>query len=239
MKVTRKQLFKKLVPFFEGMGYTYFKDTISPACGLFAKKIDDNIYVCIGIDTSNLFENAFDCNYYMGQSLTYALLYEGIRDAYLRSWQLFSEGELNKYRSIGAFSEDFWWLSDDVNSIKSFKDAVQLTEPRFINNLGLRERIATNEEAKHQHDLTTKVRTLVQSGVPDFETKFVPEKEKDGIPLIWFTAAEYVQKDEGYFNKNTVFRLTADAYRQYVLDEVTKSSTSKEDNQGGQSWGRD
>jgi hypothetical protein len=235
MKVTRKQLFKKLVPFFEGMGYTYFKDTISPACGLFAKKIDDNIYVCIGIDTSNLFENAFDCNYYMGQSLTYALLYEGIRDAYLRSWQLFSEGELNKYRSIGAFSEDFWWHSDDVNSIKSFKDAVQLTEPRFINNLGLRERIATNEEAKHQHDLTTKVRTLVQSGVPDFETKFVPEKEKDGIPLIWFTAAEYVQKDEGYFNKNTVFRLTADAYRQYVLDEVTKSSTSKEDNQGGQS----
>ena len=225
MKVTRKQLFKKLVPFFEGMGYTYFKDTISPACGLFAKKIDDNIYVCIGIDTSNLFENAFDCNYYMGQSLTYALLYEGIRDAYLRSWQLFSEGELNKYRSIGAFSEDFWWHSDDVNSIKSFKDAVQLTEPRFINNLGLRERIATNEEAKHQHDLTTKVRTLVQSGVPDFETKFVPEKEKDGIPLIWFTAAEYVQKDEGYFNKNTVFRLTADAYRQYVLDEVTKSST--------------
>ena len=140
MKVTRKQLFKKLVPFFEGMGYTYFKDTISPACGLFAKKIDDNIYVCIGIDTSNLFENAFDCNYYMGQSLTYALLYEGIRDAYLRSWQLFSEGELNKYRSIGAFSEDFWWHSDDVNSIKSFKDAVQLTEPRFINNLGLRER---------------------------------------------------------------------------------------------------
>jgi hypothetical protein len=239
MKVTRKQLFKKLVPFFEGMGYTYFKDTISPACGLFAKKIDDNIYVCIGIDTSNLFENAFDCNYYMGQSLTYALLYEGIRDAYLRSWQLFSEGELNKYRSIGAFSEDFWWHSDDVNSIKSFKDAVQLTEPRFINNLGLRERIATNEEAKHQHDLTTKVRTLVQSGVPDFETKFVPEKEKDGIPLIWFTAAEYVQKDEGYFNKNTVFRFTADAYRQYVLDEVTKSSTSKEDNQGGQSWGRD
>ena len=239
MKVTRKQLFKKLVPFFEGMGYTYFKDTISPACGLFAKKIDDNIYVCIGIDTSNLFENAFDCNYYMGQSLTYALLYEGIRDAYLRSWQLFSEGELNKYRSIGAFSEDFWWHSDDVNSIKSFKDAVQLTEPRFINNLGLRERIATNEEAKHQHDLTTKVRTLVQSGVPDFETKFVPEKEKDGIPLIWFTAAEYVQKDEGYFNKNTVFRLTADAYRQYVLDEVTKSSTSKEDNQGGQSWGRE
>ena len=239
MKVTRKQLFKKLVPFFEGMGYTYFKDTISPACGLFAKKIDDNIYVCIGIDTSNLFENAFDCNYYMGQSLTYALLYEGIRDAYLRSWQLFSEGELNKYRSIGAFSEDFWWHSDDVNSIKSFKDAVQLTEPRFINNLGLRERIATNEEAMHQHDLTTKVRTLVQSGVPDFETKFVPEKEKDGIPLIWFTAAEYVQKDEGYFNKNTVFRLTADAYRQDVLDEVTKSSTSKEDNQGGQSWGRD
>ena len=42
MKVTRKQLFKKLIPFFEKeMGYTYFKDTISAASGLFAKKIDN------------------------------------------------------------------------------------------------------------------------------------------------------------------------------------------------------
>ena len=223
MKVTRKQLFKKLIPFFEKeMGYTYFKDTISPASGLFAKKIDEKIYVCIGIDTSNLYENAFDCNYYMGLSLTYALLYEGIRDAYLRSWQLFSEEELNKYRSIGAFSEYFWWHSDDDNSIESFKDAVRLTEPRFINNLCLRERIAANEEAKHQHDLTTKVRMLVQCGVSDFETQFVPEKEKDDIPLIWFIAAEYVQKDEEYFNKNLIFSLAADAYRQYVLDEQVK-----------------
>lgn len=219
MKVTRKQLFKKLIPFFEKeMGYTYFKDTISPASGLFAKKIDEKIYVCIGIDKSNLYENAFDCNYYMGQSLTYALIYEGIRDAYLRSWQLFSEEELNKYRSIGAFSEYFWWHSDDDNSIESFKDAVRLTEPRFINNLCLRERVAANEEAKHQHDLTTKVRMLVQCGVSDFETQFVPEKEKDGIPLVWFTAAEFAQKDERYFNKHAVFRLAADAYRQYILD---------------------
>jgi hypothetical protein len=222
MKVTRKQLFKELVPFFEGMGYTYFKDTISPACGLFAKKIDDNIYVCIGIDTSNLFENAFDCNYYMGQSLTYALLYEGIRDAYMRSWQLLSEEELKKYRSMGAFSEDFWWHSDDVNSIETFKDAVRLSEPRFINNFDLRKRVVANEEAKHQQDLSTKVRMLIKNGVPDIKTLFIPEKEKDGIPLIWFAAAEYVQKDEKYFNKNTVFRLTADAYRQHILDEVIK-----------------
>lgn len=222
MKVTRKQLFKKVIPFFEEMGYTYFKDTISPACGLFVKKVDEKIYVCIGIDTSDLYENAFDCNYYMGQSLTYALMYEGIRNAYLRSWQLFSEEELNKYRSIGAFSEDYWWHSDDVNSIESFKDAVRLTEPRFINNIELRERVSANEEAKHQYDLTTKVRMLVQNGVPDINTQFVPEKEKDGIPLVWFIAAEFVQKDEKYFNKYTVFRLAADAYRQYVLDEIGK-----------------
>ena len=223
MKVTRKQLFKILIPFLEKeMGYTYFKDTISPAGGLFAKKIDEKIYVCIGIDTSNLYENAFDCNYYMGQSLTYALLYEGIRDAYLRSWQLFSEEELIKYRSIGAFSEYFWWHSDDVNSIETFKDAVRLTEPRFINNFDLRKRIVANEEAKHQQDLTSKVRMLIKNGVPDIKTQFIPKKEKDGIPLIWFAAAEYVQKDEKYFNKHTVFRLTADAYRQYVLDEVIK-----------------
>lgn len=223
MKVTRKQLLNKIIPFFEKMGYTYFKDTILAGGGIFVKKINNVIYVCIGIDTSNFYENAFDCNYYMGQSLTYALLYEGIRDAYLRSWNLLSEEELNKYRNNGTFSEAYWWHSDDAISIESFKEVVRLTEQRFVNNIELRERVAANKAAKHDHELATKVRILVQNGVPDFESKFVPKKEKDGIPLIWFTAAEYVEKDEDDYCKNSVYLLAADAYRQYVLDKVKKS----------------
>ena len=222
MKVTRKQLLKIIIPFLKEMGYTYFKDSILAGGGIFIKKLENRIYVCIGIDTSNLYENAFDCNYYMGQSLTYALLYEGIRDAYLRSWNLLTEAELNKYRINGTLSEDFWWHSDDVNSIESFKEVVQLTEPRFINNIELRERIIANKAAKYDHELATKVRMLVQNGVPDFDSKFVPKKEKDDIPMIWFTAAEYVEKDEDDFCKNSVYMLAADAYRQYVLDEVIK-----------------
>lgn len=223
MKVTRKQLFKKLIPFFEEeMGYTYFKDTISAASGLFAKKIDNEIYLSIGITTSNLFENSFTCDYFMAQSLRYACLFNGIEDAFLAPVQLLSEEELNKYRNNGVLSELYWWYSDDTNSIESFKESVRITEPRLLNNYELRERVAINENAKHQHDLTTKVRKLAQSGVPDFKTQFVPEKEKDDIPLIWFIAAEYVQKDEEYFNKNLIFSLAADAYRQYVLDEQVK-----------------
>ena len=221
MKVTRKQLFKKLIPFFEEeMGYTYFKDTISAASGLFAKKIDDSIFLSIGITTSNLFENSFTCDYFMAQSLRYACLFNGIEDAFLAPVQLLSEEELNKYRSKGVLSELNWWYSDDTYSIESFKESVRITEPRLLNNYELRERVAINEDTKHQHYLTTKVRMLVQSRVPVFETQFVPEKEKDGIPLIWFTAAEYVQKDEEYFNKNLIFSLAADAYRQYILDEI-------------------
>ena len=222
MKVTRKQLFKLLIPFFEEMGYTFFKDSIFAETGLFAKMIDEKIYVCIGIDTSSLFENSFTCNYYMGQSLTYSLLHEGIRDAYPRPCNLLSEEELNKYRSNGALSELYWWHSDDANSIESFKEAIRITEPRFINNFDLRERVAANEEAKHRNELAKEVRMLVRNGVPDIRTQFVPEKEKDSIPVIWFTAAEYVQKHEKYFNKNCVLMLAADAYRQYVLDEVIK-----------------
>ena len=223
MKVTRKQLFKKLIPFFEEeMGYTYFKDTISAASGLFAKKIDNEIYLSIGITTSNLFENSFTCDYFMAQSLRYACLFNGIEDAFLAPVQLLSEEELNKYRNNGVLSELYWWYSDDTNSIESFKESVRITEPRLLNNYELRERVAKNENTKHQHDLTTKVRKLVQSGFPDFKTQFVPEKEKDDIPLIWFIAAEYVQKDEEHFNKNLIFSLAADAYRQYVLDEQVK-----------------
>lgn len=219
MKVTRKQLFAKIIPFFEEIGYKYFKDTILVGTGIFIKKIDERIFVCIGIETSNLYENAFDCNYYMGQALTYALIHEGIRDAYVRSWESLSEAELDKYRSTGAISESFWWHSDDVNSIEAFKEVVRLTEPRFINNMELRKRVAANKAAKYDFELTKKIRMLVKKGVPDFELKYVPEKEKDGIPLIWFAAAEYVYKDEDDYCKNAVYLLAADAYRQYVLEK--------------------
>jgi hypothetical protein len=74
---------------------------------------------------------------------------------------------------------------------------------------------------KYDYELTVKIRKLVKNGVPDFKTQFVPEKEKDGIPLIWFTAAEYIEKDEKDFCKNAVFMLAADAYRQYRLDELS------------------
>ena len=93
---------------------------------------------------------------------------------------------------------------------------------QFINNFELRERIVANESAKYDYELTVKIRKLVKNGVPDFKAQFVPEKEKDGIPLIWFAAAEYIEKDEKDFCKNAVFMLAADAYRQYVLDEQVK-----------------
>lgn len=224
MKVTRKQLFKKLIPFFEEeMGYTYFKDSISVAKGLFAKKIDSNIYISIGINTSDFFCNTFTCDLYMAQSLDFASIYKGMaNDAYVRPGELLTENELVMLRGNESKTTDIWWHSDDADSIESFKKAVQLAGSRFENNFELRERISSNEGAKHIHELTVKVKDLVKNGVPNIETQFVPEKEKDGIPLIWFIAAEYVQKGEKHFNKHTVLSLAADAYRQYVLDEVIK-----------------
>ena len=139
----------------------------------------------------------------------------------MRPCQLLSKEELNKYQSNGVLSELYWWYSDDDRSVESFKEVVRITEPQFINNFELRERIVANESAKYDYELTVKIRKLVKNGVPDFKTQFVPEKEKDGIPLIWFTAAEYIEKDEKDFCKNAVFMLAADAYRQYRLDELS------------------
>lgn len=219
MKVTRKQLFKQLIPFFEEMGYIYFKDTISAANGLFAKKIDDCIYLSVGINTSNLFENSFNCYFYIGRSLEFGFTYPDTRDAYVAITQLMTEKELDKYRGEGTLSDVHWWHSDDINSINSCKECVQLTEQRLLTNVELRSRIVSNEEAKHQYELSTRVQMFVKNGMPAIETQFVPEKEMDGIPLIWFVAADYVQREEKYYNKNSVFALAADAYRRFVLDK--------------------
>jgi len=220
MKVTRKQLYKQLIPFFEDLGYTYFKDTISAASGLFAKKIDNNLYVSIGITTSNLYYNSFTCNMYMAQSLDFGLMYKGIlMQCFPRPGNYLTEEELISFRGTESKLTDIWWQSDDINSIESFKMAVRLAEPRFVNNLELRKKIINNEGAIHQHNLTNRVKMLVKKGIPKFETQFVPEKEKDGIPLIWFETAEFVQKEVDDLFKMSVLSLAADSYRQYILDE--------------------
>ena len=224
MKVTRKQLLKQLIPFFEEMGYTYFKDTISVAQGLFAKKIDDRLYVSVGVITSYLYYNTFTCNFYMAQSLDFAFLYLEDKsktfEEYPRPGDYLSEDELIMFRGKDSKITDIWWHSDDAGSIESFKEAVRLAEPRFINNFDLRNRMLSNADASHRYDMANKVKELVKNGVPDFEPQFAPVKEKDGIPMVWFTAAELVCRDGPYFNKFGVQCLAADAYRRFVLDEL-------------------
>lgn len=219
MKVTRKQLFKQLIPFFEEMGYIYFKDSISIAKGLFAKKLDNNLYVSIGITTSNLYYNTFTCNMYMSQSLDFGLMYKGIMmQAYPRPGNYLTEEELMSFNRNDSKNIDIWWQSDDLDSIESFKKAVCIAEPRFLNNIELRKKIINNEAGLCHQQLSNKVKMLVRKGIPEFETKFVPEKEKDGIPLIWFVAAEFILKNNDILSKKGVLSLAADAYRQFVLD---------------------
>ena len=48
---------------------------------------------------------------------------------------------------------------------------------------------------------------------------FLPKKEIDDIPMVWFKAAEIsLMKKDRILNKNTVERLAADSWRQKQLE---------------------
>ncbi len=64
-----------------------------------------------------------------------------------------------------------------------------------------------------------KVKETVSKNQMDGTFTFLPAKEIDDIPLIWFKASEMVLKEnKEILNAHTVRRLAADAYRQYQLD---------------------
>ena len=217
MKLTKGKLIKALGSEMENLGYQWFKDSISGAQGLFAKKVNDSLYLTVGLTIHRYYEDAFTADLYLSKTTNIYCTWGDIpKDCIERPGFLMTNEELAKYREGNNLIKDIWWSCD--NSLDDFLYAIHLTAPRMYDNGDLIRRIRNSKEVANLWNISSKIKKSV-SNIPDTGYSFIPEKEIDGIPLDWFKATEWTLREAG---ENINFKIVnfhaSDAYRQYVLD---------------------
>lgn len=225
MKLSKAKLIKSTKSELERLGFVEFKNTISGAQGFFAKKINLDYYLTLGLVIHRYYESAFTGDYYFSKTTQWGACWGDIpNDSYKRPAFLLTDNERVKYQPDNPNSKnifDIWWNGDDENSIMDFINTIKVTEPRLINNQDLIFQIENSKDVNELYLGSQRVKFLVDKNKLSDSFNFIPDKEIDNIPLIWFKSAEKVLiENGGILNVNTVKMLAADSYRQHVLDKV-------------------
>lgn len=217
MKLTKAKLIKALKPEMEKLGYHWFKDSISGAQGLFAKKVDDSLYLTVGLTIHRYYDDAFTADLYLSKTTNIYCTWGDIpKDCEERPGFLMTDEELAKYKEDDYLIKDIWWSCE--KSLDDFIDAIRLYAPRMLDNEDLIRRIKSSKDVEELWIISSKIKQNV-GNIPVTEFSFIPEKEIDNIPLEWFKAAEWTLRESGeYVNLHIVKLHASDAYRQYVLD---------------------
>jgi hypothetical protein len=225
MKLSKAKLVKLVKPHLNQLGYIDFKDSLSGYQGLFSKKIGNDFYLTLGLIIHRYYDSAFTAEFYLSKTTRIASIWDDIpkesleRPSFLLTdveRSIYPEDEINVK---GAY--DIWWDGNDEKSVLDFLRVIELTEPRFINQTDLREKINQSKEVNILSNYSEQVKNVVAINQTDGAYAFLPVKEIDEIPIIWFKASEKVLKEsKGILNANTVKLLGADAYRQKQLDNA-------------------
>jgi hypothetical protein len=223
MKLSKAKLIKFVKPELLKLGYTEFKETTEGSQGFFAKRLEGGFYLTLGLIIHRYYQSAFTGAFYFSKTTRWASVWGDIpNDSYKRPGYLLTDEERSIYpedemNTKGTY--DIWWDGSDEKSVLDFLRVVKLTEPRLINQPDLIESIKQSKEVNILSNYSEMVKSIVANNQTEGEYSFLPVKELDGIPMIWFKASEKVLRgNKGILNSNTVKLLAADAYRQNQLD---------------------
>lgn len=225
MKLSKARLIKLLKPRLESLSYVEFKDSRSGFQGLFVKKVNTDFYLSLGLTIHRYYDSAFTGDFYLSKSTIIGATWGDIpRDSYKRPGFLLTQEERSVYYTDEINvkgSYDIWWNGNNEDSINDFFKVIEITEPRFINQIDLFNKIEQSTEIAVLSNHAKAVKDIIATNKIEGSYSFLPVKEVDNIPLIWFKASEKVLKEnKGILNANTVIRLASDAYRQYQLDNA-------------------
>jgi hypothetical protein len=225
MKLSKAKLIKLVKPKLESLGFTEFKDTKSGLQGLFIKKINQDLYLTLGLTIHRYYENAFTGDFYLSKCTIIGATWGDIpNESYKRPGYLLTDEERSIYPEDEINvkgSYDIWWDGSDEKTVSDFLRVIELTESRFINQTELFKKIEDSKEVKILSEYAQNVKDLVRKNSLQGSYRFLPAKVIDDIPLVWFKASEEVLTNaKGVLNSHTVVRLAADAYRQYQLDNA-------------------
>ena len=223
MKLKKKELIRAVRSGLEALGYTYLRDSLHGNEGFFAKKINDKYYLTLGLTIHRFYDDAFTGDFYLATNLSWAA---SGRDfpwliCYKRIGQYLTKDEIALLKD-----KDDWWSGKDPESVEEFVSMVALTEPRFLATPDLFQEVDKSVGIARITKIVNLVIELVLKGDDiEFDFKNLPNREIDGIPMIWFKAAEKVINDIDYPNKTmaAVKIYASDAYHQTMLEKKEKS----------------
>lgn len=226
MKLTKAKLISLLKPDLEKLGFIQIKDTITGSQGLFVKKLHKDFYLTLGLIIHRYYDSAFTGAFYLSKTTRWSSIWGDIpKESYKRPGYLLTDSERTVYSETEINAKeiyDIWWDGKDKDSLSQFLNVIQITESRFLNQTDLFTKVELSTEVNLLSKYSHKVKELInEKSIINRAYKFLPTKEIDNIPIIWFMAAEVVLTDEnGILNSNTVKLLAADAYRQYLVDSI-------------------
>lgn len=218
LKLTKAKLVKAVKPGLEKLGYVCLKDSITGSQGLFGKKLPNGMYLTLAMTIHRFYDDTFTADFELSRTASLFSMHN--LQCRKRPGWLLTEEEL---AAMNETARDIWWNGLDAASVASFISVIQQTEPRFLGQEGLEEKIAqsTGEDIYLQRSL--QIREYALNGVPDMDYEFLPTKCIDNIPMEWFKAAEYVLQERGEYlslNPRMVKNVAGWAYRQYLLDNL-------------------
>ena len=219
MKLRKAKLIKSVKTSLEKLGFTEFKDTISGFQGFFSKRLNNGFYLTLGLTIHRYYDSMFTADFYLSKTTRLASVWGDIPlESDERPGVFLTKEERKLYLDEEHNAEgvvDVWWDGNHEKEVENFLRVIELTEQRFINQPELLKNIEDSKEIQELAALSDKTKKGVMLNQRDLSFKFQPEKEIDGIPFIWFKAAETVLKETGgILNTNTVKLLAADAFRQ-------------------------
>ncbi len=207
------------------LGYEEFKDTQLGTSGLFCKYVGEGFFLTLGLEISRLYECSYTASYYLSKTTSWASLgFDIPRKCWQRIGELLTDEERFSYFGENSLVRDKWWDSIEIDEVNDFLEKVSKTQSRIVEDRRLKQEIEESVEIARQCRVDQLIQRVVlspqQEVLQGIDFEYLPKRNIDSIPLIWFKAAEYVRRfeeTEPKVDKTWVILDASDAYRQYVL----------------------
>lgn len=207
------------------LGYKEFKDTQLGTSGTFCKYVGEGFFLTLGLEISRLYECRYTASYYLSKTTRWASLGFDIPwKCWQRIGELLTDEERFSYFGENSLVRDKWWDSIEIDEVNDFLEKVSKTQSRIVEDRRLKQEIEESVEIARQCRIDQLIQRVVlspqQEVLQGIEFEYLPKRNIDSIPMIWFKAAEYVRRfeeTEPKVDKTWVILDASDAYRQYIL----------------------
>ena len=211
MKLTKAYLIKLLKPEMEELGFCWFKDSISGAQALFSKKIQDKMYLTAGMTIHRYYDYLFTVDFYLSKTTTIYSTWGDIPKDCMRR-----PNKSDEKFGMDSGRQEGWWSSKEA--LDDFISTVRRTEIELCLNVDLMNRINCSKDVNTLYTISSSIKRNIGC-LPNIPYSFVPEREIDNIPQIWFKSAEWTLRQMGKEpGRRNVRFYASDAYRQHILD---------------------